>query len=169
MGGGGSSKSSNKTTTTNVSGQNGIQGDNLGASIAGVNNSTVSVNMTDHGAIEKAGQLAELAMTTAGDSTKAALESNTEVATSAMDHVSNFAGETLNQVSATNSENLQYMAGLAGNQASQNAKNLETIKELASMSVDGGQVETSSKMGTLTVVIVLVIGIIAALAVRGKS
>ncbi len=167
MGKGGSSKST--SNTTNVSGQNGIQGDNLGASIAGVNNSTVSVNMTDHGAIEKAGQLAELAMTTAGNSTQAALDSNTKVSTSAMDHVSDFAGDTLKQQAQTNSENLQYMAGLAGNQANQNAKNLETIKELASLNVDGGQLETSSKMSSLTVVIVLVIGIIAAMAVGGKS
>ncbi|PJC85704.1 chemotaxis protein [Vibrio sp. HA2012] len=157
MGGGGSSKSSNKTTTTSVSGQNGIQGDNLGASIAGIQNSTVSVQMTDHGAIEKAGQLAELSLTTARDNTNAALE-----------NMSGFAGETLKQQALTNSENLQYMAGLAGNQASQNARNLETLKELASMGMDGGQVETSTKMSTLTLAVVLVVGIIAAMAVKGK-
>lgn len=158
MGGGGSSKSSNKTTTTSVSGQNGIQGDNLGASIAGVNNSTVNVTMTDHGAIEKAGQLAELAMTTTSDT-----------ANHAITKVSEFAGDTLKQQANTNSENLQYMAGLAGNQANQNAKNLEAIKELASMSMDGGQMETSAKMTAVAIIVTLVVGVIAVYAVKGKG
>lgn len=61
MGGGGSSKST--SNTTNVSGQSAIQGDNLGASVSGVNNSTVTVQMSDYGAIDKATQLGELALT----------------------------------------------------------------------------------------------------------
>ncbi len=158
MGGGGHSKSSNKTTTTNVSGQNGIQGDNLGASIAGVNNSTVNLTMTDQGAIEKARQLAELALTT-----------NSDVTNEALERVSDFAGDTLKQQANTNSENLQYMAGLAGNQATQNAKNLKAIKELAEMSMDGGQLATSNKMTVVAIIVTLVVGVIAVYAVKGKA
>lgn len=51
---GGKSSSKNQTTTTNVSGQNAIQGNNLGTAISGVNNSTITVTATDNGAIEGA-------------------------------------------------------------------------------------------------------------------
>lgn len=51
---GGKSNSSNATTSTNVSGQNAIDGDNLGTAISGVNNSTLHVTATDHGAVNKA-------------------------------------------------------------------------------------------------------------------
>ncbi|MDO6545578.1 chemotaxis protein, partial [Photobacterium sanguinicancri] len=43
MGKGGSSKSDNTTTSTNTSGQNAIQGDNLGVAISGVNDSNIDV------------------------------------------------------------------------------------------------------------------------------
>lgn len=133
MGGGGSSKSSK--TSTNVSGQNAIQGDNLGASVAGVNNSTVNISTTDHGAIEKAAALGELAMT-----------SVTDTSSKAMDSVSEFAGNALDTYSATNSENLQMMAGLAGNQATQNEKNITALTNLAKLNSNGGQVAANEDL-----------------------
>lgn len=63
MGGGGSSSSKNTTESTNTSGQNAISGDNLGVTIAGVNDSNIDVTMTDHGAMERAAELGELALT----------------------------------------------------------------------------------------------------------
>jgi hypothetical protein len=172
MGKGG--KTSSSSTTNNVSGQNGIQGDNLGASIAGVNNSTVSVNMTDHGAIEKAAQLGELAMTTLGDTTDKVIDKNAEVAskamsisadvsTNAVNKVTDFADTALNKYSSSNSENLQMMAGLAGNQAAQNAKNLETVASLAQAKADGGQVATTEQM--TKAVMYLALAAVAAVAV----
>jgi hypothetical protein len=133
MGGGG--KTSSNSTSTSTSGQNAIQGDNLGNAISGVNDSTINVTSTDHGAIEKAAQLGELAMTTLGSSTDKALDS-----------VSSFAGSALNKYSASNSENLQMLAGLAGNQATQNEKNLEALAALSQSKADGGQVATSEQM-----------------------
>lgn len=141
MGGGGSSKST--SNTTNVSGQSAIQGDNLGASVSGVNNSTVTVQMSDYGAIDKATQLGELALT------------NTK----------EFASEALNTYSATNSENLQMMAALQGSQAEQNTKNLDAITSLASQVNDGGQVATTQEMtkvalaaGAVSLAVILMVG-----------
>jgi hypothetical protein len=155
MGGGG--KSSSSTSNTNTSGQNAIQGDNLGTAISGVNGSTINVQSTDHGAIEKAAQLGELAMTTLGNATENVVDKNAEVAKSAMSttadvsnnamkNVTAFADTAINKYSSSNSENLQMMAGLAGSQATQNAKNLETVAALAQAKADGGQVATSEQM-----------------------
>lgn len=54
--GGGGGKSSSKTSnnTTNVSGQNAIQGDNLGVTVSGINNSHLNLTTTDHGAVNGA-------------------------------------------------------------------------------------------------------------------
>ena len=147
MGKGGKTKSSN--TSTNTSGQNGIQGDNLGASIAGVNNSTVNVQSTDYGAIEKATQLGELAMTTASST-----------ANKAMDNVSNFADKALSKYSASNSESLQTLSGLAGNQATQNEQNINAMMKLAQMNKDGGQVQTTAEMTKVMLGTSAVIGLV---------
>lgn len=147
MGGGG--KTSSNSTSTSTSGQNAIQGDNLGNAISGVNDSTINVTSTDHGAIEKAAQLGELAMTTLGSSTDKAIDS-----------VSEFAGSALNTYSASNSENLQMLAGLAGNQATQNEKNLEALAALSQTKADGGQVATSEQM-TKAVMYIAIAGVAA--------
>ncbi len=132
------SKSSNSSTTTNTSGQNAIEGDNLGVAISGVNNSTINATMTDHGAIEAAFDLGE----------------------TAIDEIADFAGDSLNTFASTNSENLNMLAGLAGNQAAQNSKNLESMMELAKFKQDGGQMETSKMAVVLAVVVVLVLGFV---------
>ncbi len=130
------SKSSNTSNTTNVSGQNAIDGDNLGVAISGVNNSTIHTTMTDHGALNAAVGLAE----------------------TAVDEVVDFAGESLHTFASTNSENLSMLAGLAGNQAAQNSKNLNAMMDLAKFKQDGGQVETSKMTVVLAIVLILVLG-----------
>ncbi|EHZ7358374.1 chemotaxis protein [Vibrio vulnificus] len=124
---GGKSSSKNTTTTSNNSGQNAISGDNLGTAISGINNSTLNVTATDHGAIEAAGNLAELSMTTMGS-----------LAGDTVKSVTDFSKDALKTYSATNSENLSMMAGLAGSQAAQNAENLNAVMELAKFKQDNG-------------------------------
>jgi len=142
---GGKSKSSNSTTTSNNSGQNAISGDNLGTAISGVNNSTLNVTATDHGAIEAAGNLAELSMTTLGSVSNNALEQMGDVSKGAFElskdatqKVADFSKDALKQYSASNSENLSMMAGLAGSQAAQNAENLQAVMELGKFKQDNG-------------------------------
>ncbi|MEZ8106815.1 chemotaxis protein [Vibrio cortegadensis] len=140
---GGKSKSSNSTTTTNVSGQNAISGDNLGTAISGVNDSTINVTATDHGAIGKAFDLGELVI--------AENSKNVEQAY-------NFGGQALEEFSSSNSENLQTMAGLAGSQAKQNAESLEAVMKLAKFKQDNGQSESETKKIIAIVIVSLVIG-----------
>ncbi|MGF1723627.1 chemotaxis protein [Photobacterium nomapromontoriensis] len=172
MGGGGKSSSSNQTTNTNVSGQNAISGDNLGVAISGVNDSNINVTMTDHGAIERATELGELAFASNTEVTTAALEMGANSVSEALDfglgamelnaEVSNNA---INQVSQAHGENLQMLAGLAGNQATQNSENLEALKELAVMKADGGQVATSKQM---TIMVGIVMFFVAIMMIKGK-
>ncbi|OAN11581.1 chemotaxis protein [Photobacterium jeanii] len=172
MGGGGSSSSSNTTTNTNTSGQNAIQGDNLGVAISGVNDSTVNVNMTDHGAMERAAELGELALNSNTEVSTKAMETNAKVTSDALNmgkdvvkNAMNFGEKALatnadvsktamKHVTTAHSENLQHLAGLAGNQAAQNTQNIKALKDLATMKVDGGQVATSKQM-TITVGLVM--------------
>jgi len=62
MGGGGRTESTNQTTNTNTSGSSAISGDNLGTVLSGVNNSSVNINSTDHGAVKSAGEIAKAAL-----------------------------------------------------------------------------------------------------------
>lgn len=170
MGGGGKSSSKNTTTSTNVSGQNAIQGDNLGVTISGVNDSNIDVTMTDHGAMERAAELGELALTSnvkalgiAADLGSNAIDANKDIASDAIA----LSRDTTKLVSNSHSENLQYVAGLAGNQAKQNTDNLETLKELAEMKIDGGQVATSKQMTIVVSVVAFLL--IVAFMMRGKK
>ncbi|MDN3697780.1 chemotaxis protein [Vibrio cortegadensis] len=137
---GGKSKSSNKTQTTNVSGQNAISGDNLGTAISGVNDSTINVTATDHGAIQAAENMHEI---------------NTD-----------FASGVLEEYSSSNSENLQMMAGLAGNQATQNTKNINAMMELAKFNKDGGQSKQNSMNLYLMMFVAAVLGFVTYKAVK---
>ncbi|EHI5140556.1 chemotaxis protein [Vibrio alginolyticus] len=159
------SKSSNTSNTTNVSGQNAISGDNLGVAISGVNNSTINTTMTDHGAVNAAMELGEQAFEFGGEMLNSnerisleAMDTTHDIAETAMDEVADFAGDSLATYASTNSENLDMLAGLAGNQAAQNSKNLQAMMDLAKFKQDGGQVETSKMMVVLAIVLVLVLG-----------
>ncbi|MBO0165557.1 chemotaxis protein, partial [Vibrio alginolyticus] len=143
------SKSSNTSNTTNVSGQNAISGDNLGVAISGVNNSTINTTMTDHGAVNAAMELGEQAFEFGGEMLNSnerisleAMDTTHDIAETAIDEVADFAGDSLATYASTNSENLDMLAGLAGNQAAQNSKNLQAMMDLAKFKQDGGQVET---------------------------
>ncbi|HAS6878212.1 TPA: chemotaxis protein [Vibrio parahaemolyticus] len=159
------SKSSNTSNTTNVSGQNAISGDNLGVAISGVNNSTINTTMTDHGAVNAAMELGEQAFEFGGEMLNSnerisleAMDTTHDIAETAIDEVADFAGDSLATYAATNSENLDMLAGLAGSQAAQNSKNLQAMMDLAKFKQDGGQVETSKMMVVLAIVLVLVLG-----------
>lgn len=159
------SKSSNTSNTTNVSGQNAISGDNLGVAISGVNNSTINTTMTDHGAVNAAMELGEQAFEFGGEMLNSnerisleAMDTTHDIAEIAIDEVADFAGDSLATYASTNSENLDMLAGLAGNQAAQNSKNLQAMMDLAKFKQDGGQVETSKMMVVLAIVLVLVLG-----------
>ena len=159
------SKSSNTSNTTNVSGQNAISGDNLGVAISGVNNSTINTTMTDHGAVNAAMELGEQAFEFGGEMLNSnerisleAMDTTHNIAETAIDEVADFAGDSLATYASTNSENLDMLAGLAGNQAAQNSKNLQAMMDLAKFKQDGGQVVTSKMMVVLAIVLVLVLG-----------
>ncbi|MBY7829989.1 chemotaxis protein [Vibrio fluvialis] len=143
---GGKSSSSNQTTTTNVSGQNAISGDNLGTAISGVNQSTINVTATDYGAIESA-------FAFAGDTLEGALA---------------FAGDALDDISSANSENLQTLAGLAGNQAEQNRQNLDAVMELAKFKQDNGASENRQQQIVMFVIIALILGAVAVMALKKR-
>lgn len=154
------SKSSSDTTTTNNSGQNVIQGDNLGVSLSGINGNVGDITTTDHGAVEKSFEFAEataeLAMTANADVSKAALDANTSVTGRALDSVDGavdnafafgerslesvdaIASTSIKQLGDKHSENLQMMAGLSGSQGQQNAENIKAMLQLAKMKTDGG-------------------------------
>lgn len=188
---GGKSKSSNKTTTTtnttnntnNVSGSAAASGDNNGLMLAGVNDSNINVTMTDHGAMERAAELGELALSSNTAVSKAALDMGAHSVSEAMDFgrdslegALQFGGDAMqlnaevsnkaiDEVSQAHHENLQMVAGLAGSQAAQNTENLEALTELASMKADGGQVATSRQM---TIVVGLVVTFMAVMMLGGK-
>jgi hypothetical protein len=217
---GGKSSSSSSSNTTNVTGQNAIDGDNLGTAISGVNNSTVNVTATDHGAVAKAFELGEKSFEfgessldmvenavgeTLGfaDSTvkeslgfaENAMDSSMGLANNSLRFADNaldeslgfadgifddalgavsdsnertlmFAENALDEYSATNSENLQMVAGLAGNQAEQNTKNISAMMELAKFNKDGGQSQLNKQQLILVGIIIVVMGVVAAKAVK---
>lgn len=74
MGGSSSSSSTSNTTNTNTSGSAAVSGDNTGTIISGVNNSTINTTVTDHGAIEAAGDAIEKALDTVVSTNKDSLD-----------------------------------------------------------------------------------------------
>ncbi|MCL9782088.1 chemotaxis protein [Vibrio sp. S4M6] len=159
---GGKSSSSNTTQSTNVSGQTAISGDNLGTAISGVNNSTVNVTATDHGAVKHAFELGGELVEQSGEMFEQALEHANQVNVNSMD----FAENALEDISSSHSENLQVMAGLAGNQAEQNTKNLDALMDLAKFNQDGGASENKQQQVIMMVVISVVLGGVAIMAVK---
>lgn len=170
---GGRSSSSSSSNTTNVTGQNAIDGDNLGTAISGVNNSTVNVTATDHGSVGKAFEFGQSSLDMVGNAFDESLGFADGVFDDALGAVADnsertliFAENALDEYSATNSENLQMVAGLAGNQAAQNSKNLNAMMELAKFNKDGGQSQTSKQQLILVGIIIVVMGVVAAKAVK---
>ncbi|CAH8208490.1 chemotaxis protein [Vibrio aestuarianus] len=170
---GGKSSSSNQTKTTNVSGQNAISGDNLGTAISGINNSTLNVTATDYGSVNKAldlgGELVEQtgrmfndALKYAGGVNKDSLDFASEVNQGSLD----FAENALEDMSSSNSENLQMLAGLAGNQAAQNTQSLSAMMDLAKFKQDNGVSENKQQQIILMVIIAVVLGAVAIMAMK---
>ncbi|ENM5736881.1 chemotaxis protein [Vibrio mimicus] len=159
---GGKSNSSNATTSTNVSGQNAIDGDNLGTAISGVNNSTLHVTATDHGAVNKALALGGELINETGSMFENALKYAGGVNKDSL----TFAESALEDIASSNSENLQMLAGLSGGQAKQNAESLNAIMDLAKFKQDNGASENKQQQIILLVVIVIVLGLVAMMAVK---
>ncbi|MCG7500039.1 hypothetical protein MHO82_24555 [Vibrio sp. Of7-15] len=103
MGGGGKSSSNTSTTNTNVSGQTGIEGDNLGVAVSGVNG-PVNITATDHGAVEKSFELGNKTIETLGDSFGELTESNTKVATEAMNNMRGINEDSLAALGQANAQ-----------------------------------------------------------------
>ena len=143
---GGQSSSKNVTSTSNVSGQNAISGNNLGTAISGVSDSNITVTATDHGAIEQSLLFAE----------------------KAVNGSLSFAGDALDDMSTANSESLQMLAGLAGNQAAQNKQSLDSVMELAKFKQDNGQSETRKEMLIMLVLVALIMGAVAMMALKKR-
>lgn len=80
MGGDSTSSSTTVNQTTQVSGSNGVNGDNYGAQISGVNNSNITVTATDFGAVGGAFDFATEAIETA-------FKSNENITSNAVDAV----------------------------------------------------------------------------------
>ncbi|MCF8779934.1 chemotaxis protein [Vibrio sp. IRLE0018] len=170
---GGKSKSSNTTNSTNVSGQNAISGDNLGTAISGVNNSTINVTATDHGAIDKAFELGGELINQSGEMFDSAIGFAGQVNKDSLSFASTvnrdslqFAENALEDIASSNSENLQMLAGLSGSQSKQNSDSLNAIMDLAKFKQDSGQSEHNQQQIILLVVIVLVLGLITFMAVK---
>lgn len=172
---GGKSSSKNQTTTTNVSGQNAISGDNLGTAISGINNSTLNVSTTDYGSVNRAldlggelvkqsGTMFHQALDYAGGVNQDSLKFSEGVNRDSL----KFAGEALSSINSSNSENLQMLAGLSGNQAEQNTKSLNAVMELAKFKQDNGASENRQQQIVLMVVIAIVLGVVAVMAVKKR-
>ncbi|HHQ4186213.1 TPA: chemotaxis protein [Vibrio cholerae] len=159
---GGKSNSSNATTSTNVSGQNAIDGDNLGTAISGVNNSTINVTATDHGAVSKALELGGELINQTGEIFDSAVGFAGKVNKDSLQ----FAENALEDIASSNSENLQMLAGLSGSQSKQNSDNLNAIMDLAKFKQDNGASENKQQQIILLVVIVIVLGLVTMMAVE---
>ncbi|OEE40755.1 hypothetical protein [Vibrio ordalii] len=159
---GGKSSSSNQTQTTNVSGQNAISGDNLGTAISGINNSTLNVTATDYGSVNKALDLGGELVEQTGRMFNDALKYAGGVNKDSLD----FAENALEDMSSSNSENLQMLAGLAGNQAAQNTQSLSAMMDLAKFKQDNGASENKQQQIILMVIIAVVLGAVAIMAMK---
>ncbi|WP_217515399.1 chemotaxis protein [Vibrio metschnikovii] len=191
---GGKSKSSSNTTNNNTSGQVGIDGDNLGVALSGIANSTVNVTATDHGAVnaafdmggemiagmtqvsnnsllladstvERGLNFADSTLDRSFDFAGELVKSSNQFAGKALETNAEFAGSMLNEFSASNSENMQMLAGLSGSQAAQNSENLKAVMDLAKHKQDGGASVQSKQQLIAFVAVFLIAGFVL---VRGN-
>lgn len=88
MGGSSSSSSTSNTTNTNTSGSAAVSGDNTGTIISGVNNSTINTTVTDHGAINAAGEAINNALDAMATVNKDSIDGIVESNKNALDVVS---------------------------------------------------------------------------------
>ncbi|MDF2185460.1 hypothetical protein O1O06_11870 [Grimontia hollisae] len=96
---GGKSSSSNTTHTTNVvtSGQSHVDGDNTGVILSGVNNSRVSLSVTDHGAVSAALKAMSETAADAFGLGRDAIESNEAVSKLAIGEMSDLSQDIVNK------------------------------------------------------------------------
>ncbi len=122
MGGKSSSKSTsqNVTTTTNNSGSAAAGGDNLGVMLSGVNNSDINLQMTDHGAMAVAGNLAEEAFNFGNNSLKVnqnVVSDSLDFASDALYGAFNFGEEAINANKDVSQYAIDSIASMAGQQS----------------------------------------------------
>lgn len=174
MGGGGRSSSSSSSTTTNTSGQNAIQGDNLGVAVSGINNSTVNVTSTDHGAVKGALEMGSKLVEQSGEMLdkslsfgESALDGAFDFGKDALEGSLELAGDVTEKLRNQNSESMQMLAGLSGQQAASNSENIGALLELAKFNKDGGASETNNDNKMIIIVVAAVLGAVAIMAVKG--
>jgi len=131
MGKGGSSSSKTTTSNTNVSGQNAIQGDNLGVSLAGVNNSTVTVTGTDYGALERADKLVQESMDAMKESAAAAVQSNESVSESAINGASDNLRQSLAYAEAVDESTNRLVADTVAQMGETSKHSIESQQQTA--------------------------------------
>ncbi|SBO09483.1 hypothetical protein VME0621_01582 [Vibrio mediterranei] len=163
---GGSSSSRNSTSTKNTSSQNAISGDNLGVALSGIEGSTINATVTDHGSVGKSFDFAGDALDESYEFAKGAMSESLNLVDQNTENSMKFASGALDKFSSSNSENLQMIAGLAGNQAAQNTKNLDKLTELSKFKQDNGQSALNKQQLILMAIIVLVLGFVLFKAVN---
>lgn len=120
---GGKSKSNSSTTNNNVSGQTGIDGDNLGVALSGINNSPVNITATDHGAVQGGFNIAEQALLMGGEMMAGVAGAMGEASSQAMGVASqglDLAGELSERSMSFASDGMAQAFGLAGEMVSSN-------------------------------------------------
>lgn len=113
--GGSSSSSESVTENTNTSGSVGITGNNQGTVISGVNDATINVESTDHGAIEAAGEAINNALEAMENINKESIDGIVESNKNALDVVSSTNGNLsdLAMQSASNAkETMNFASGM---------------------------------------------------------
>jgi hypothetical protein len=145
---GGDSESSNSTTnnTTNTSGSAAVNGDNYGPQISGVSGSDINVEMSDHGAIDGALDLAGDVVDTMGD----ALGSMENVTDSALDAMSDAVTSGNNLASNVVDKNNDFLENVLENNSNLVDNVLDSNNDIYEGALDSvnsasGQIASSNK------------------------
>lgn len=164
MGGSSSSASSstNTTETTNTSGSAAAGGDNLGVMISGVNDADINLQVTDHGAMAIAGDMAEEAFNfgnNALSSNQAVVSDSLDFASGALDGALNLGEEALSTNQSISQHAIDSIASMAGQQ-SETTKAAITMANAAKAREQTGENESNNE---LLKNVSLIVGIIVSL------
>ncbi len=159
MGGSSKSSSSSSSNTTNKSSSIALDGDNHGLMLAGVENSEVIFQQTDHGAIEAAGKVAS-----------EALEINGQVSTEAINSMESTAAGAMNFGNAIIQQSLDTVQDTAAKSADANNRQLEALTNLAKSVQTAGQTDIAGNMTKVVYATMASIAVIGAvIAYQGSK
>ena len=199
---GGKSKSSsqvaNTTHTTNTSGVSSVDGDNYGANIAGLSNSSVNLTLTDHGAIMAAkaaadqsfalgskavesisatsnsaimanANLSKVALDNNSANTRYALESNANLSKVAFDNNARLADSSLSAQTQLSESAINTIKGLAAQQTATTKDALAIARDVKAREQTGTNQDDNKTKKVLFVVIGLtLITVIILMNKKGK-